>query len=35
MSTLTFEIELLTFSSIGHAERRTREKREKQVLKDA
>mmetsp|Transcript_5229 Transcript_5229/g.11567 ORF Transcript_5229/g.11567 Transcript_5229/m.11567 type:complete len:151 (-) Transcript_5229:1087-1539(-) len=30
-STLIFEIELLTFSSIGHAERRTREKREKAI----
>jgi hypothetical protein len=30
---LTFEIELLTFSSVGHAERKTREKKEKEALK--
>jgi hypothetical protein len=29
---LTFELELLTFSSMGHAERKTREKKEKEKL---
>jgi hypothetical protein len=29
---LTFEVELLTFSSMGHAERKTREKKEREKL---
>jgi hypothetical protein len=29
---LTFELELLTFSSMGHAERKTREKKEREKL---
>ena len=32
-ATLTFEFELLTFSSVGHAERKTREKKAKEELK--
>mmetsp|Transcript_29543 Transcript_29543/g.49447 ORF Transcript_29543/g.49447 Transcript_29543/m.49447 type:complete len:159 (-) Transcript_29543:178-654(-) len=34
-STLHFEIELLTFSSQGHAERKTREKKEKEAIRQA